>query len=118
MAQILQFSMADGTEVFVEVNDLEVEENDMVPVVRGDDSKGVITKAQETFEEAFSKVRPAISYVTKTLRELQPDELQVKLAISFNAKAGVLAQIASGATFDVTLTWANNPRLRSKAEMD
>jgi hypothetical protein len=103
--------MADGKEVTVEVNASLAgtgEDTGVIPASRADEHRTPLVKAKETFEVAFGKVVPALKYITSTLKELSPDEFEVQLGITFNAKSGaVIAEVASTANLNVTLRWKN-----------
>ena len=65
-------------------------------------------KAQETFEAALDKIRPAAQTIIQKLRALHdpPDQIQVEFGLKLNAQAGAfIAAASTEANYKVTLTW-------------
>jgi hypothetical protein len=75
---------------------------------RGLGSTHVAQRATETFEAAFSRVRPAAEAVVDGFRNLadSPDEIEVEFGIRLNAEVGAIVAQASGeANFTIKLRW-------------
>jgi len=105
MKRLVEFPLEDGGSILVEVE--EAERPGMVPAATRS-AKGVPEKAQQTFEAALEKVRPAAAVIIKKLRALhdQPDEVEVEFGLKMDAKAGaMLAAAGVEANYKVTLTW-------------
>ena len=102
MRQLVQFPLEDGGSILVEVE--MPEGTGMVPAARGE----VAQRAQQTFEAALEKVRPAAQAIIKKLRALHdpPDEIEVEFGLKMSAEAGaVVAAAGVEANYKVTLTW-------------
>jgi hypothetical protein len=106
MEHLVEFALADGDSVLVEVAG-----GDTGPVTRGLGAGAVVEKAGATFEEALERVRPAVQAVIGTLRTLsEPDQVTVQFGLDLRAEAGALiAQASTGANFSVSLTWRRQP---------
>ena len=79
------------------------------PVTRGlpSGAEGV-ERAGKTFEEALSRVQPAVQAVINQLRSAteKPDEIQVEFGLDLHAEAGAfIASASTTANFSVALTW-------------
>lgn len=102
MAKLVEFPLADGSSIWVEVHEDELE--GLAPASR----RGLSEQALKTFEDALEKVRPAAQTIIQKLRDLSdaPDEIEVEFGLKLSAEAGVI--IAAGsveANYRVTLTW-------------
>ena len=104
--QIVQFDLADGSPVYVEV-----EERNAAGVQRVGRGEEAIIKAQDRFVEALDKIRPAAEAVLTTFRELNtPDEINLEFGVKLSGTLGALfASVDSEATFKVSLKWKNAP---------
>lgn len=104
MKRLIAFPLQDGTDVVVEVNDMESRGG----ITRGSRPTETIEKANTTFEEALSKVKPAAESVINTLRSLTvpADETTVQFGLKLDAAAGVVIASASvEANYTITMTW-------------
>jgi hypothetical protein len=108
MKRLIEFPLEDGATILVEA---EVpEERGMIPAARGE--RGVL-KAQQTFEAALDRIRPAAQVLIQKLRALHdpPDEIQVEFGLSLNAQAGAfIAAASTEAHYKITLTWRREER--------
>jgi hypothetical protein len=103
MKQWIEFPLEDGGSIMVEAD--VPEEAGIVPAARGEE---VVQRAQQTFEVALEKVRPAAQAIIKKLRTLHdaPDEITVEFGLKLSAEAGAI--IAAGgveANYKVALRW-------------
>ncbi len=102
MKRLVEFPLEEGGTILVEV---EMPEGaGMVPAARGE----VVQRAQQTFEAALEKVRPAAQAIIKKLRALHdpPDEIEVEFGLKMSAETGaVIAAAGVEANYKVTLTW-------------
>ena len=103
MGQLVEFPLATGGSVLVEVTEY-------APglVTRGLKGAEVTERAQQTFEEAVGRIRPAVQGAVAQLRSLAeaPDEVHVEFGLNLHAEAGaVIAAVSTGANFSVALTW-------------
>jgi len=102
MKQLIEFPLEDGDAIWVEVES--DEPGGMVPATRGATSH----KAQQTFEAALERIRPAAQVIIGKLRALHdpPDEIEVEFGLKMNVKAGaIIAAAATEANYKITLTW-------------
>ena len=101
---IVEFILAEGQPVFVEVED--TDENTRQRVSRGDTGP---ERSGKRFLDAIAQVKPAAEAVLNAFRELNtPDEIGLEFGVKFSASAGaVLASVDSEATFKVALKWKN-----------
>lgn len=104
MKNLIEFEI-DGNPVYVEVEESEVPEG-MRRVSRGGEG---LLKAEDRFNDAISRIRPAADALLNTFREMNtPDEIGLDFGIKFNARAGaIFASVDSEATFKVSLKWKN-----------
>lgn len=111
MKQLVQYHMRDGSDIVIEVEETELEASyDLSPASLPGDvaekAKEGLLQAKDAFEEAFSKLTPALEHITSTLRRLQPDELKMDFGVKFTFRAGaIIAATAAEANLNVTLTW-------------
>ena len=103
MGKLVEFPCADDGSVLVEV----VEQPGSL-VTRGPNRPGLVERAQQTFEDAVTRVHPAVDALITQLRCLaeRPDVVHVEFGLDLHAEAG--AFIAAGSTtanFKVALTW-------------
>ena len=102
MKRLVEFELEEGGTIFVEVD--MPEEPGMVPAARGE----VVQRAQQTFEAALEKIRPAAQAIIRKLRGLHdpPDEIEVEFGLKMSAEAGAMVAAAGvEANYKVTLTW-------------
>ena len=79
----------------------------------------VVEKAKGTLESALKAVTPALKTVTKTMRKLSPDEMEVEFGIVLSAEHGVIVAKAAGELhFKVSLKWQGSNDGAEEAEDD
>ena len=102
--EIVEFKLADGSPVYVEVD-----ERDAGGVERVGRGEEAVAKAQDRFVEALDKIKPATEAVLNTFRDLNtPDEINLEFGIKLSGTLGALfASVDSEATFKVSLKWKN-----------
>jgi Trypsin-co-occurring domain 1 len=103
MGQLVEFPLHNDTTVLVEVDS-----ESAGPVTRGLGDRRTVQHAQQTFEQAISRVQPAAELLLSRLRLLAdaPDEVQVEFGLALSAEAGAfIAAASSTANFRVSLTW-------------
>ncbi|WP_405552131.1 hypothetical protein OIE52_50250 [Streptomyces canus] len=69
---------------------------------------GAVARAQTSLRAALERVRPALSQVAETVRELKPDEMEISFGLKVGGETGVI--IAKGTTevnFAVRVLWKN-----------
>lgn len=108
MRRLVEFPLDGGGSVLVEVDDVAPGG----PVTRGLRDQRVTETAQQSFEQAISRVQPAANALLGRLRAMAevPDEVVVEFGLQLSAEAGAfLASASSSATFTVSLTWRRQP---------
>lgn len=107
MPDIVEYPLDGGGSVLVAVE----RTGDDSVVIRGwgdDRSRRVAEAANETFEAAVAKVRPAADALLASLSGLRstPSEITVEFAVQLTAGAGIyIATLGSSANFKIALTW-------------
>ncbi len=102
--KLAEFSLADGTNFLVEVDE---PESSAVERVALSPDKEVI-KATQSFEEALAKVKPVASTVITELHDLTTpaDEVEVKFGLKLTADAGaIFASVGGEVNYEITLKW-------------
>jgi NTP-dependent ternary system trypsin peptidase co-occuring protein len=105
--RLVEFTLADGGTVLVQVDDDPASQGD---VTRGwgDRQQAVVQQAQQTFEQAVSRVQPAIQGLLHQLRSLAetPEEIQVEFGLQLSAEVGAfVAGASTTGNFKVSMTW-------------
>jgi hypothetical protein len=104
MKRVVEFPLDQGGSILVEVDDGTPKPGP----VRGAGPGEVVAKANQTFEAALDRIKPAASAIIERLRDLAspPDTVGVEFGIKMSAEAGaVLASAGVEANYKVTLTW-------------
>jgi hypothetical protein len=109
MVQLVEFPLQDGGSVLVQVDDGHAGE-----VTRGwGDRERVVEHAQQSFEQAVSRVQPAIHGLLTQLRALAetPEQIQVEFGLQLSAEVGAfVAGASTTGNFKVSMTWHRHPR--------
>jgi hypothetical protein len=106
MPQFVEFPLEGGGTVVVEVG----EPGSVGAVRRGFGPAELVTRADETVEAAFARVKPAAAALVEGLRALvdAPDEIEVSFGIRLSGEVGaVIAKTAGEANFGVVMRWAS-----------
>lgn len=104
MKRLIEFPLEDGGSIVVESHVMEPAEG----MVRAGRPVEIATKASQTFEDAFEKIKPAATAIITKLRSLSdpPDEMEVEFGVKMNAEVGVfIAAVGAEANYKVTLKW-------------
>ncbi|MCK7626577.1 hypothetical protein MUU72_26340 [Streptomyces sp. RS10V-4] len=79
-----------------------------VESVAGQD--GGIARAKVSLEEALAQVRPALTQVARTVREMEPDETLITFGLKVGGSGTVIvAKGTAEVNFAVTLRWTRAP---------
>jgi Trypsin-co-occurring domain 1 len=69
---------------------------------------GVVARAQTSLQDALNRVRPALTQVAETIRELKPDELELEFGLKMGGETGVIISKGTAeVNFAVRLVWKN-----------
>ena len=104
MKRLIEFPLADGGSVFIEIDEPEGAGG----TVRAARPGELAEKAQVTFEEALQRIRPAAEAIVGRLRDLSdpPDQVGVEFGLKLSAAAGaIIAAVGAEANYKVTLSW-------------
>ena len=102
--QLIEFSTLDGGSVLLE----STESSSRGEVARGRQGSVLVERAENTFDDALRRLRPAMRSVLASVRESvdPPQEIGVEFGIALSAEAGAfIAAASTTANFRVTLTW-------------
>lgn len=94
---------SDGTAVFEVDGDMADTDLELAA------GESVAARARVSLHDALEQVKPTLSRVAETVRELKPDEAEIEFGLKMGGETGVI--IAKGTTevnFAVRLVW-NNP---------
>jgi hypothetical protein len=109
MVQLVEFPLQGGGSVLVQVDD-----HGSGEVTRGwGDRERVIEHAQQSFEQAVSRVQPAIQGLLAQLRALAetPEQIEVEFGLQLSAEVGAfVAGASTTGNFKVSMTWHRHPR--------
>lgn len=110
---LVAFPLADGGTVLVQVDDAPARGG----VTRGwgERDQRVVQQAQHSFEQAVSRVQPAIQGLIRELRSLAetPEEIQVEFGVQLSADVGAfVAGVSTSGNFRVSMTWQRHPPSR------
>jgi Trypsin-co-occurring domain 1 len=103
MADLVEFELEDGSSVLIETEDVTSR-----PVMRGGHAAELVSKADETFEQALGRVGPTSAAIVERFRGMaqQPDEVEIEFGIKINAEVGAIVAKTSGeANFRIAVRW-------------
>lgn len=106
MKKIVEYELADGNKVWVEVD--EPQPAGAKPVSKVGDA---VEKAKESFEDALAKMKPSIKAIAATIQDLGPDETTVEFGVKLSIKAGIpmITSADKEVNFVFKLTWKRQP---------
>ena len=107
MNKPIEFPLANGGVIVVEIDESE-RGLERVSAGRGTEYG---ERANETFEEALAKIKPAVDVIINTLRTLNnlPDEAEVEFGMKMSLDYGVVITTHSlDSNFKVKLVWKHN----------
>jgi hypothetical protein len=111
LSTIVEFPLDAGGTVLVDVDDVAR----IGAVRRGLAPSELITRADQSVEAAFARVKPAAAALVADLRSVAdpPDQIEVTFGIRLSGEVGaVIAKTAAEANFSVRLSWSR-PRASS-----
>jgi hypothetical protein len=104
MRHLVEFPLQDGGTILVQVDEPVPEGG----IVKAASAGEVLEKAEQSFEDALDRIKPAAATIISRLRGLSdpPDEIEVEFGLTLNAKAGAfIAAAGAEANYTVKLTW-------------
>ncbi len=103
--EIARFSLEDGTQFLVEVDEPASSAVGRVAI----DTGQMVYDAKETLEAALDKVKPVAATIVDRMQSgltTPADEVSVTFGLKLSADAGVIfGSVGGEVTFDVSLTW-------------
>jgi hypothetical protein len=108
MANLIEFTVAEGTEAVVtfEVDPGELPD-DLVLASRDDAS--VAARAQVTLEKVLNDLKPSLERVVTVLKGLSPTEATLQFGLKVGGETGIIvAKGTAEANFTVTLAWKHD----------
>jgi hypothetical protein len=108
--RLVEFALEGGGTVLVQVEDVITAGGYGGEVTRGwgDQDQRVVVQAQQSFEQAVSRVQPAVQALVRRLRSVaeSPEEIKVDFGVELSAEVGAfVAGASSTGTFTVSMTW-------------
>lgn len=104
MSELVEYELADGTRVLVEVEETRV----AGPVTRGGRRLEEVVKADGTLEQALRRIGPVTVAAFDQLRQLAdpPDEIDIEFGVKLHADLGaIIARTGGEANFQIALRW-------------
>ena len=100
--QLVEFSLENGSKFLVEVEEPENTTVGRVALPSG----RMVAEAKQTFEDAIDQIKPVISSLSAKLKDLSPEEMQVKFGVKLSAEAGaILTSVGGEVNFEITVKW-------------
>ena len=102
---LLKFGLDDGTEIYVESNELL--STGITKTSRK--NRDNIIEADEKFETLIEKIKPVSNLIMNSLKDFNtPNDIELSFGVKFGGKAGIIfASVDSEATFNLKLKWSN-----------
>ena len=109
MKQLVEFQLEDGSTVVFETDEQPTPPAPGTQRISRSGPEAEVQKAQQHFEQAAARIRPAAQVVLDALREMNsPKEIGLEFGVKFSAKAGVvIASADSEVNFKVSVKWVN-----------
>ncbi|KAB8332427.1 hypothetical protein SD80_017635 [Scytonema tolypothrichoides VB-61278] len=87
---------------------MEVEESEDTPAERVAFPSGrIVADAKQTFEDGIDKIKPKFASLTTKLKDLSPEEMEVKFGIKLNTEAGaILTSVGGEVNFEINVKWS------------
>ena len=118
MVRLVEYPLEAGGSVLIQVEDGHSGDGE---VTRGwgDRDQRVVEQARESFEQAVTRVQPALQRLVSQPRSLAdtPDAISVEFGLELSAEVGAfVAGASTKGNFKVTMTWQpRQPPLRPRA---
>lgn len=106
--QLVEFSLEDGSKFLVEVEESEDNAIERVALPSG----RMVAEAKHSFEEAIGSIKPVVASITNKLKDLSPQEMEVKFGVKLSADAGAfITSIGGEVNFEITVKWSQDENL-------
>ena len=109
MANLIEISLDENTKIYIESATSDIFDGRQFKDVRN--SGGIITKANDYFEEALNQIKVFANGVASSVKELSssPNEIELEFAVKFAAEAGiVVTSLSSEANITIKLKWSDS----------
>jgi Trypsin-co-occurring domain 1 len=107
--QLVEFTLEDGKKFLVEV-EKSAGQVGMPPKPVSRENGLAVTPASKTFNEALDDIKPVLATVVSKLKDISPNETELKFGLKLSANAGVMfSSLGSELTFEVTVKWSKEP---------
>ncbi|MBW4599057.1 MAG: hypothetical protein KME29_05430 [Calothrix sp. FI2-JRJ7] len=104
--QLVEFVLEDGTKFLVEVEKT-VGQTGMPPKPVSRDNGLAVVPASKTFDKALDDIKPVLTTVVSKLKDISPNETEVKFGIKLTANAGIVfSSLGSELTFEIAVKWS------------
>ena len=103
VSDLVEYELADGTRVLIEVED-----RGSGVVTRGGRAEDLVTKADGTLEHALRRIGPVTAAAFAQLRDVAnpPDEIDIEFGVKLSADFGaIIARTGGEANFQISLRW-------------
>ncbi|HEY2582388.1 MAG TPA: CU044_2847 family protein [Mucilaginibacter sp.] len=107
--QLVQYTLADGSDLFVEIN-----EGVANMQTRGGDERGIIQNTKDSFDKALQPLKEISGSIVNCIGNIanSPQEIEVEMSLKFSAKAGIiLTSLDSEAHLRVSLKWTKKDKV-------
>ncbi|WP_236242511.1 CU044_2847 family protein [Streptomyces sp. CC228A] len=104
MAQLITMAVdEDGERTAV----FEVDDGLVGPLPERVPEEGPAARVQASLQEALERLRPALSEVTRSVRQLGPDRTEIEFGLKMGGETGVIvARGTAEVNFAVRLVWS------------
>lgn len=104
--QLVEFTLEDGTKFFVEV-EKPAGQTGVPPKPVSRENGLAVTPASKTFDQALDDIKPVLATVVSKLKDISPNETEVKFGLKVSANAGIVfTSLGSELTFEVAVKWS------------
>ncbi|MBD2214687.1 hypothetical protein H6G27_33285 [Nostoc linckia FACHB-104] len=104
--QLVEFTLEDGTKFFVEV-EKPAGQTSTPPKPVSREGGLAVTPASKTFDKALDDIKPVLATVVSKLKDISPNETEVKFGVKLAANAGVVfTSLGSELNFEITVKWS------------
>lgn len=104
--QLVEFALEDGTNFLVEVDEPPGQTTASPRPVSRENGLSV-TQASKTFDRALEEIKPVLATVVSKLKDISPNETEVKFGVKLSANAGVVfTSLGSELNIEIAIKWS------------